>query len=52
MPERRKSKATRNVHMIEFGGAKNVLIKKCRFLGSKYHWKNNEACIRTSYLPK
>lgn len=38
-----KKKATRNAHMIEFGGAKNVLIKNCRFLGNKYHWKNNEA---------
>lgn len=48
-----KKKATRNAHMIEFGGAKNVLIKNCRFLGNKYHWKNNEAIqLESTYNEK
>lgn len=48
-----KKKATRNAHMIEFGGSKNVLIKNCRFYGNKNHWDNNEAIqLESTYNEK
>lgn len=48
-----KKKCSRNPHMIEFGGSKNVLIKNCRFYANKHHWFNNEAVqLESTYNEK
>ncbi len=43
MPKKKLRPGMKNTHMIEFGGSKNVKIRKCKFFNNKNCLENNEA---------